>query len=78
MGSRNPRVDLHDPKALVALGQAFDATWVAQQIRDPFRDFESESEFRNAVSLKLTALAEDGVTDPVELLERALESLSLR
>jgi hypothetical protein len=45
---------------------------------DPFRDFESDSELRNALSLKLAALAEDGVTDSVELLDRALESLALR
>jgi hypothetical protein len=40
MGSRNPRIDLFDPKMLEALGQAFDATWVVLQTRDPFRDFE--------------------------------------
>jgi hypothetical protein len=72
MGSRNPRLDLHDPKTLETSGQAFDAKGVA------FRDFESDSEFRNALSLKLRALAEDGASDPVELLERALQSLPLR
>ena len=40
MGSRNSRLDLYDPKTLEALGQAFDATWVVLQTRDPFRDFE--------------------------------------
>lgn len=74
MGSQNLQGDLNDPKTLEVLGQAFDATWAAQETRD----FESDSEFRNALSLKLAALAEDGVTDPVELLERALESLPLR
>jgi hypothetical protein len=78
MASQNPRLDLDDSKRLETLGQAFDTTWVAQQTRDPLRDFQSDSEFRHALSLKLTALAEDGVTDPVELLERALESLRLR
>jgi hypothetical protein len=72
------RLDLNDPKTLETLGEAFDATWVAQQTRDPFCDFESDSEFRNAFSLKLTALAEDGVADSVELLERSLESLLRR
>ena len=78
MGSRNPRIDLYDPKMLEALGQAFDATWVVLQTRDPFRDFERDLDFKSTLSLKLTALAADGVTDPVELREWALESLPLR
>ncbi|MEZ5875855.1 MAG: hypothetical protein R3D30_13905 [Hyphomicrobiales bacterium] len=78
MCSKNPQLDLHDPKTLEALEQAFDATQVSQQAPGSFFDLESDSDFRNALSLKLTALAEDGVTDPVELLERALESLPLR
>jgi hypothetical protein len=78
MGSRNPRLDLYDPKTLKALGQAFDATWVVLQTRDPFRDFERDLDLKTALSLKLTALAADGVTDAVELREWALESLPLR
>jgi hypothetical protein len=78
MGSRNPRIDLYDPKMLEALGQAFDATWVVLQTRDPFRDFERDLDLKSTLSLKLTALAADGVTDPVELREWALESLPLR
>jgi hypothetical protein len=78
MGSRNPRIDLYDPKTLEALGQAFDATWVVLQTRDPFRDFERDLDLKTALSLKLTALAADGVTDAVELREWALESLPLR
>lgn len=78
MGSRSLRLDLNDPKTPKFSGLAFDATWVAQQTRDPFGDFESDLEFRNAFSLQLTMLAEEGVTDPVELLERALESLAVR
>lgn len=78
MGSRNPRIDLFDPKMLDALGQAFDATWVVLQTRDPFRDFERDLDLKSTLSLKLTALAADGVTDPVELREWALESLPLR
>jgi hypothetical protein len=80
MGSRNPPPDLydHDPKSLEALGQAFDATWVEIQARDPFRDFERDSELKTAISEKLSMLAADGVTDPIELREWALESLLLR
>ncbi len=78
MGSRNPQVDFYDPETREALGQAFDATWLVLQARDPFRDFERDSELKTTLSLKLTALAADGVTDPVELREWALESLVLR
>ena len=78
MGSLNPQVDLYDPKTLKALAQAFDATWVEVQARDPFRDFERDLELKTALNQKLVALAEDGVTDPIELREWALDSLLLR
>ena len=78
MGSRNRIPDLYDPKTRKALGQAFDATWVELQARDPFRDFERDSDLKTAISEKLSMLAADGVTDPVELREWALESLLLR
>ena len=78
MGSRNSRFDLYDPKTLEALGQAFDSSWVVLQARNPFRDFERDLDLKSSLSLKLTALAADGVTDPVELREWALESLPQR
>ena len=48
------------------------------QARDPFRDFESDSELKTAISQKLSMLAVDGVTDPIELREWALEGFLLR
>ncbi len=66
-----------DPKTLAAIGEAFDATWVVLQARDPFRDFERDSELRTALNRRLMTLAADGVTDPIELREWALESLLL-
>jgi hypothetical protein len=80
MGSRNPLPDLYDldAKTLEALGQAFDATWVELQARDPFRDFERDAELKTLISEKLSMLAADGVTDPIELREWSLESLLLR
>jgi hypothetical protein len=51
---------------------------VEVQARDPFRDFERDLELKTAINQKLWALARDGVTDPVELREWALESLRLR
>ena len=77
MSSRNPPTYLHDPNKLRALRQAFNATWVEVQARDPFRDFERDLELKTSINHKLCALARDGVTDPVELREWALESLRL-
>ena len=72
-----PPDDPYSPKTLEALTQAFDATWLLVQARDPFRDFERDWELKTAVSQKLTTLAADGVTDPIELREWVLESLLL-
>jgi hypothetical protein len=76
MGSRNPPPTRSH--TLRALRQAFNATWVEVQARDPFRDFETDLELKTAINQKLCALARDGVTDPVELREWALEGLRLR
>ena len=75
MYPQNPQINPYDPKTLDALGEAFDATWVVLQARDPFRDFERAYELRTALSQKLVALTADGATDPIELREWALESL---
>jgi hypothetical protein len=75
MYPQHPQINPYDPKTLDALGEAFDATWVVLQASDPFRDFERVYELRTALSQKLVALAADGVTDPIELREWALEGL---
>jgi len=72
------QIDPFNPKTLEALTQAFEATWVVVQARDPFRDFERDFELKTALSQKLMTLAADGVTDPIELREWALEGLLLR
>ena len=74
MGSKNPPINLYDPAMLATVEQAFDSTWVVLQTRYPFRDFERDSELKTALSQKLLTLAAEGVTDPVELREWALES----
>jgi hypothetical protein len=51
---------------------------VEVQARDPFRDLERDSELKTAISQKLSMLAADGVTDPIELREWALEGFLLR
>jgi hypothetical protein len=74
MYSPSRSIDPYDPKTPDALKEAFEATWVMLQARDPFRDLERDSELRAALSRRLKMLASDGVTDPVELREWALES----
>lgn len=74
MYSLSRSIDPYDPKTADALKEAFEATWVMLQARDPFRDLERDSELRAALSRRLKMLASDGVTDPVELREWALES----
>ena len=75
MGSKIPPRTFYDPALRSAVEQAFDATWKALQARDPFRDFEQDYELRTALSRKLMGLAADGVIDPIELREWALEGL---
>ena len=78
MGSKNPPINLYDPAMLATMEQAFDSTWVVLQARYPFRDFERDSELKTALGQKLFILATEGVTDPIELREWALESTLLR
>jgi hypothetical protein len=78
MGSKNPPINLYDPATLSTVEQAFDSTWVVLQARYPFRDFERDLELKTALGQKLFALATEGVTDPIELREWALESTLLR
>lgn len=74
MGSRNPPLNLNS-SLRAALEQAFDATWTVLQARNAFRDFDRDNELQTALSQTLATLAVEGVTDPIELREWALESL---
>jgi hypothetical protein len=74
MYPQNPQINPYDPKTLDALGEAFDATWVVLQARDPFRDFDKDNELKTELSHKLSALAADGVTDAIELREWPLRA----
>jgi hypothetical protein len=72
---RTPPRTLYDSALRSTVEQAFDATWTALQARDPFRDFERDYELKTTLRRKLIGLAADGVTDPIELREWALEGL---
>ena len=74
MGSRHPQLNLNS-SLRAALEQAFDATWTVLQARNAFRDFDRDNELQSALSQTLATLAMEGVTDPLELREWALESL---
>lgn len=72
---KTPHASFYDPALRSTVEQAFDATWTVLQARDPLRDFEQDYELKTALSRKLMGLAADGVTDPIELREWALEGL---
>ena len=78
MGSKNPPINFYDPALLATVEQAFDSTWVVLQARHPFRDFERDWELKTALGQELFTLATEGVTDPIELREWALEGTLLR
>ena len=75
MGSKNPPPTYCDPNLRSTIEQAFNATWTVLQARDPLHDFEQDYELTIALNRKLMGLAADGVTDPIELREWALEGL---
>jgi hypothetical protein len=73
MGSINEQS--FETSTLANLSKAFEATWEVLQARDSSHDLEAAEELRLAVSGRLLELAADGVTDPVELQNRVLETL---
>ena len=77
MTSPNLRADIHDPKTLAAMDQAFAAVWRMLRADDPFRDYASDSELRIAIGRKLLDLVADGVTDPLRLRNLTVDSLLL-
>ena len=68
----------YETSALANLSKAFEATWEVLHARHSSRDADAEDDLRLAVSGKLLELAADGLTDPEELRDRVLESLSVR
>ena len=72
---KNPPPTYCDPKLRSTIEQAFNATWTVLQACDPLHDFEQDYELKIALNRKLMGLAADGVTDPIELREWALEGL---
>ena len=77
MTSPNLRADIYDPKTLAAMDQAFAAVWRMLRADDPFRDYAGDADLRMAIGKKLLNLVADGVTDPLRLRNRTVESLLL-
>ena len=75
--SRNPRLDVYDPKTLEVMDQAFAAIWNVLKADDHFRDYAKDGELRIAVGRKLLNLVADGVTDPIRLRQLTVESVFL-
>jgi hypothetical protein len=71
-------LDVYDPETLVAIQEAFDASWTELRQSDPFRNLASDGDLRALLCEKLFALASDGVTDSGELRRLAMESLALK
>jgi hypothetical protein len=63
---------------LANLSKAFEATWEVLKARHSLNEVDAEDDLRLAVGGRLLELAADGVTDPEELRNRALESLNSR
>ena len=77
MTSQNPRPDIYDPKTLAVMDQAFAAIWNTLRADDPFRNYANDSELRIVIGQKLLNLVADGVTDPIRLRQKTIESLLL-
>ena len=77
MGSEKPPHDYCDPKITSAVDEAYEAVWAVIQISEPVRDEKTDCERRVELSQKLASLVVDGVTDPAQLRDRALASMSL-
>jgi hypothetical protein len=69
--------DIHDPKTLAAMDQAFAAVWHMLRAGDPFRDLAGDTKLKIAIGKKLLNLVADGLTDPLRLRNLTVESLLL-
>ena len=76
--SLQTELDVYNPETLVAIQEAFDASWTALRKNDPFRNFANDGDLRARLCEKLFALAGDGVTDASELRRLAMKSLALK
>jgi hypothetical protein len=74
MGFRNPPSIFSDPELLSAIQQAFDVAWPVIVAHQTIPDKARLAELGIELSHKLTELAANGLTDPRELSDLALDS----
>jgi len=77
MGSQNPLPNWSDPELLVAIEQAFDATWPVLRAHETCADKARMADLSMKLSHKLIELAAEGIRDPQQLRKLALESFPL-
>jgi len=75
-GVEKPPRDYCDPKITSAVEEAFEAVWAIVQNNDPSGGSKTECERKAELSQKIGELVVDGVTDPAEIRDRALASMS--
>ena len=76
MGSQYPPKS-YDETTLLALEEALRDVWDVVKARDLFRDWDKDSELKQAVAAKLMDLVDIGISDPQELRSRTLEIFDL-
>ena len=67
----------YDEATLSTLNQVFKDVWSGLQAHDPIREWEKDDEAKTSVARSLMVLVDAGVSDPVELRQKALENLPL-
>ena len=74
MGFPNPSSTFSDPELISAIQQAFDAAWPVILAHQTVPDKARLAELSMELSHKLIELAANGLTDPRELSDLALDS----
>jgi hypothetical protein len=76
MGSFKPPRGAFQPDEFEHLQNVLDAALITLRALDPARNVDDDHELRTAISEKICALAATGVTDPEQLRDRVVASLS--
>jgi len=76
-GDNVPALDYCDPKITSLVDEAYEAVWAIVQNADPSNGAKTDCDRKAELSQTIGALVVEGVTDPAELRDCALASLSL-
>lgn len=64
----------YDKATLALLEQAFADTWMMLRNRDPFRDWDKDSQLKGDLTDELMELVDEGVADPAPSLDWLLRA----